>query len=406
MPVECLPTKLEFFIGGYMGRSYRLALENGDLWYESFDHGYSPDLPRAVYPTEEAWRVFWQAVDEQQVWNWQPEYKSEYMVCDGEHWSLELAHGGHSVTSGGDNAYPGAVKQGVSLELNRLSQAFTQLTGGLEFGYMDPQELEEDDTPDEALTIFTFGYWGWGNHTPQMVDAFDASEARAGFAAPLFVDTRFRREVRAVGFRGDAFERVVGKDRYRWVKRLGNKNIVADAPDEICIADPTAVGELLDWAIEAASHSQRIVYYCACEYPEGCHRHVIAEMLANEALRRSVPLTVVEWPGGEPGINELVMPLETVKAVLRGRKSVHLPPELTPLHALPWYSVVNLLAESGGRAVPFLTGPARFADGTGWYLPVLDLGEESQDPTVLLEEAAKWREELKYDALPNWPAPA
>lgn len=398
MPVDCLPTKLEFFIGGFMGRSLKLAFEDGELTYESFEHGYAPELPRAVYPTEEAWRAFWRAVADQGVWEWEGEYKSEYLVCDGEHWSLELAYGGRSVSSGGDNAYPGEVKQGVSLELNRLSDALTQLTGGLEFGYVDPRELE-DEEPAAPLTVFSFGYWGWGNHTPRLVEALNASEARAGFEPPLFVDSRFRREVRAVGFRGDAFERVVGKERYRWVKRLGNKNILPDSPPGICIADPTAVGELLDWAIEAGSRNQRIVYYCACEYPEGCHRYVISEMLTEEARKRELPLTVVEWPGGAPAINELVVPLESFKAVLRGRKSVHLSPDLTPLHALPWYSVINLVADGSGRSVPFLTGPARFADGAGWYLPVLDLGDEGQDPAVLLADAPDWRAELKYDAL-------
>jgi hypothetical protein len=35
-------------------------------------------------------------------------------------------------------------------------------------------------------TIFTFGYYGWGNATPQLVDAVDAVETSRGFEPPIF----------------------------------------------------------------------------------------------------------------------------------------------------------------------------------------------------------------------------
>ena len=389
-----------------MGTSYQVAFEDGALSYQAFDHGYSPEPPRRVYPTEEAWRAFWDEIASQGVWAWEPEYTSEYLVCDGEQWSLELEHQGLRVASGGDNAHPGVVQQGVSLALNDLSLAFVRLTGGLEFGYVDPAELEDDpEEPVVPLTIFTFGYWGWGNHTPQLVEAFDASEARQGFAPPLFIDTRFRREVRAVGFRGDAFEKVVGKERYRWVKRLGNKNIVADAPNEICIADPTAVGELLDLAIEAAGRNQRIVFYCACEHPAWCHRRVVADMLADEAIARDLDLTVIEWPGGDPAVNTLDVAPEVVKAITKGRKSVSLKEAPAEFQALPWYSVVELVPRGGGASLPIATGPARFAPEVGWYLPVLELGKVGQAPHELLKSVLETREEYEYDAIEVADAP-
>lgn len=75
------------------------------------------------------------------------------------------------------------------------------------------------------ITLFSFGYWGWGNATPQLVQAVDAAEDARGFQPPLFVDVRISRSVRAVGFRDHAFEQLVGKERYVWLRRLGNRNI-------------------------------------------------------------------------------------------------------------------------------------------------------------------------------------
>jgi hypothetical protein len=65
-----------------------------------------------------------------------------------------------------------------------------------------------------TITLFSWGYWGWGNATRQFVEAVDAAEAAREFAPPLFVDVRISRSVRAAGFRDHAFEQLVGKDRY------------------------------------------------------------------------------------------------------------------------------------------------------------------------------------------------
>ena len=75
------------------------------------------------------------------------------------------------------------------------------------------------------LTVFSWGFWGWGTATPQLVAAVDAAERRRGFAPPLFVDIRFRRSGRAIGFKEHAFEQLLGRRRYRWMPTLGNSSI-------------------------------------------------------------------------------------------------------------------------------------------------------------------------------------
>ena len=100
-----------------------------------------------------------------------------------------------------------------------------------------------------TTTIFSWGYEGWGNATKELKEAVDAVELARGFKPPVFVDVRLRREVRAIGFRGAAFAQTVGKDRYVWMKCLGNLRI-AQHRGGIEIAEPSAAQDLLKLALE------------------------------------------------------------------------------------------------------------------------------------------------------------
>ena len=54
----------------------------------------------------------------------------------------------------------------------------------------------------------------------------------------MFVDIRIRRSVRAAGFTGPAFEKLVGNGRHHWMKSLGNRFIETRIGPDIQIADP------------------------------------------------------------------------------------------------------------------------------------------------------------------------
>jgi hypothetical protein len=54
----------------------------------------------------------------------------------------------------------------------------------------------------KPVTIFSFGYHGWGTCTQKLVHLVDAIEEERGFQRPIFVDTRIRRAGRAPGFQG------------------------------------------------------------------------------------------------------------------------------------------------------------------------------------------------------------
>lgn len=252
------------------------------------------------------------------------------------------------------------------------------------------------------VTLFSWGYYGWGNHTSKLVEAVDAAESGRGFQPPIFVDVRIRRSVRAAGFTGPAFEKLLGPGRHRWMKSLGNNFIQTRTGPPIQIAKPEAAEELLDLAVESGKSKQRLLFFCSCQWPrsEGeiaCHRCTVAALVLAAANRRKVPVEVVEWPGGEPKHIDLDVSTREFRAVRSGRKSVSLSAsvELAEVAALPWCSVATLHA--GGNALHRIVGPAA-RQGDGWVLPVLDT---APGPDAGLEddtrEAARLRSAFGLD---------
>ena len=171
-----------------------------------------------------------------------------------------------------------------------------------------------------------------------------------GFEPPLWVDVRVSRSVRAVGFRDRAFEALLG-DRYVWMPGLGNKR-VRDGGSGIEIVDPSAVDELLNRAF--SDRRRRVILFCACERPAGCHRREVAKLAVCAARRRGADVTVVEWPGGEPrALRVSVLPALFRKIVRGVQKAMPLPPTLSVADAtgLPWLSEVTVQAGLRSRTI-------------------------------------------------------
>lgn len=110
-------------------------------------------------------------------------------------------------------------------------------------------------------------------------------ENARGYRAPLFVDARIRRSVRAAGFRDGAFERLLGAERYRWMKGLGNKNLDSGAP---ALAEREQIDELLALTMTLHRSSRRAIFFCSCEFrfvdgPPYCHRCLITGELIGRA---------------------------------------------------------------------------------------------------------------------------
>jgi len=224
-------------------------------------------------------------------------------------------------------------------------------------------------------TLFSWGYYGWGNHTPRLLQAVDAVETSRGFEPPLFVDIRIRRAVRAKGFQGSAFEKLLGPARHRWMKSLGNLFIRTGTGPQIQIASPAAADGLLDLAIDLTGHQQRLLFFCSCQWPrcDGsifCHRATVGELVLQAARKRDLAVEVVEWPGGQPKEIDLDVSGQVYAAVRKGRKTVPLghPSNLAEFAGLPWCSKVTL--HSNGSSLQRFVGPVIWQKDQ-WALPVL-----------------------------------
>jgi len=251
------------------------------------------------------------------------------------------------------------------------------------------------DLKMKKLTIFSWGYWGWGSSAAQFIQAADAVEASRGFDPPLFVDIRLQRSVRAANFNGNAFKQLVEEKRYRWMSKLGNQAIADRSLGKITIKDPNQAESLLDLAIERDKENQRILFFCACEFPKGCHRYEVGKLLIKAAKKRGINLEVVEWPGGEPQEVRENVAEDTLKKLQKGAQMLPLPaePDLAKYAGLPWGSTVGLMC--GSQQLFFMTGPAKYTK-RGWGLPVYTY-ELFEDPNEPKEISTEFRDKEGFE---------
>lgn len=256
-----------------------------------------------------------------------------------------------------------------------------------------------DSTP--ALTIFMWGYWGWGNATAEFVRLVDAAENRRGFRAPLFVDIRVRRAVRAEGFRENNFEQTVGAARYHWLQDLGNQSII-DGGDDIRIRRPEAARELLALAAERSAKRQRVIFFCSCKFPCACHRTTVAKFLLSEARHRGCELEVVEWPGGEPGSTPLAVNVsaKSLRNFRKTRSSLALDGahDLALLGSMPVGTLVTATAPDE-EPITFAAFPAIMAGGR-WALPAIWTDDDKPLP-LAAGAIRRRRRELGYAVRSN-----
>jgi len=256
----------------------------------------------------------------------------------------------------------------------------------------------------KATTVFTWGYYGWGNATSWLVKAINAVENSRGFKPPIFVDIRIRRTGRAEGFKASNFEKLLGPSRYRWMKTLGNRFIENRTGLNIQIADPAAANELLDLALESAKHKRRILFFCSCQWPRhngetACHRSTVAELVLKAAKNRGTAIEIVEWPGGKAKHLRMEVPRKIFAAIRRGRKTVPLgkQPDLARFAGLPWCSTVTL--KSKRETLHRVVGPA-IRQRDQWVLPVLvQFFDNSAILATHQKEAERLRRSLGLNAI-------
>jgi hypothetical protein len=215
-------------------------------------------------------------------------------------------------------------------------------------------------------TLFSFGYWGCGSATRDLVKAIDTAEAIRGFEPPLWVDVRISRSVRAAGFRDGEFAELL-KTRYMWMPDLGNKRVL-EGRTGIELKNPAAARDLLKRALDDAE--RRVIYFCSCMFPAFCHRKQVGKILLKYAKEAKAPVQVIEWPGGEPGTLSMDVLPATLRRIERNAvTSLPIPPSMTICAAtsLPWGTIATVRA--GAEQAKVLIGPAQF-NAAGSHLRV------------------------------------
>lgn len=201
--------------------------------------------------------------------------------------------------------------------------------------------------------MFAWGCEGWGSSTRELKRAFADVERFRGFGPPLLVDIRLKRQGRAPEFQQDKFERLIGKNKYRWLPALGNKNIGTKKKAEL--ADTSVTEELLGMALARAYRKQRVIFFCSCGQPKSegreCHRVLVRRKLLRLAAMRNVSLDIEEWPGSYP--QRLTLPISDEQAD-KLSNSTKAPPIYLTLRRRPneeilgmsWASVVTFMSPS------------------------------------------------------------
>jgi hypothetical protein len=247
-------------------------------------------------------------------------------------------------------------------------------------------------------TVLAWGYWGWGEATKELVARFDAVDSSRGFRPPVLVDVRASRSVRANGFRADAFEKVVGPDRYRWLQGLGNA-AVATGKGPMRLVRPETANELLSLVREASREGRRVIYFCSCDSPwraATCHRHLVGTTLLKVARAEGFEMSLQEWPGGEPS-GGVVCSFEVPRRTLAALRAVkarwaslggRIPTAFEM--GLPIGSLVRLT--EGTDELVVATCPPCLVTGV-WKLPLLvpPIDGESQAKLVARVQATRER---------------
>ena len=109
---------LEFVIGGFSSGSRRLTWDGYSFNLNITDHGYQ-DLKADNHfydnefsskekniPEEERWKIFWNIMDNINVWNWNKRYDNN-LILDGTQWELLIKRKGRRKRRiFGSNDYP------------------------------------------------------------------------------------------------------------------------------------------------------------------------------------------------------------------------------------------------------------------------------------------------------------
>lgn len=248
-----------------------------------------------------------------------------------------------------------------------------------------------------TITLFSWGFYGWGSSARAFIKAADKVEASRGYRPPYFVEIRLRRSGRAPQFAGNSFEEIAGNNRYRWMPSLGNAALNKKGGPGVLIKNPAAAFDLLNLARQLDRKRQRVIFFCGCQLPCECHRRAVTSLLLRAARKQRIKVEIAEWPGGQPtGAFQQSVSETQLKAIRRnGHANIRLGQRIpaVKLLALPWKSIAKL-SSSMDSVSAVVDAPRRTR--LGWCLPVVDW-DETMNVGVLRRRAAAQRKKEGFE---------
>src|SRR5437667_1580778 len=102
---NAVPEKFTASIGGFLGATYGVELQDGNLLYSA---AYAPRKTTSIKitPTAQQWREFRRALDEISIWQWQTNYPNPGGIYDGTQWALEIKYQDRTLRTQGNNNFP------------------------------------------------------------------------------------------------------------------------------------------------------------------------------------------------------------------------------------------------------------------------------------------------------------
>ena len=250
-----------------------------------------------------------------------------------------------------------------------------------------------------TITLFSWGYWGWGNATEQLVEAVDwpkSDENSVRQSSSIFVCFA-KGEPKGSSAMHSATS--VGASRYRWMPDLGNLAVGKSATHEDKASRscrrPAGTGN------QAAKDRRRVIFYCACRFPRvngktRCHRDTVIDLAPGGREKAARSISVVEWPGGEPSVNRAIeVDRVLYRSVLNGRSNIPFRHErLGEFAGLPWGSILRSNV-STKEAFQFPQAQRTLLIEMAkavWRLPVFLEVEKGDTRTLLAKAAKEWRQ--------------
>jgi len=131
---DAIPTKLNIYVGGFLGPSYSVELK-GDVLIYKYSYEGKNSKTISIKPGKKAWSRFIDEINSVKLFRWSPLYANPN-VFDGTHWMVDLEFNTRKIHTQGDNNYPtdgnetkATNSADPSSTFSHFCRALSQLTG-------------------------------------------------------------------------------------------------------------------------------------------------------------------------------------------------------------------------------------------------------------------------------------